>query len=184
MTPSDQEKFPAQTILLRNGKAAVIRALRADDGDRLADFYASLDSQAHRHYWPHPLDREHAEANAAKADSPFEVVLVLELPGKTIGGYAWYRWGKADAESSTFGLCVAPECRGCGAGRLLMERVLEIADAGVGPSLMSLTCQHANSHAVELYRKLGFQVVKEGTCPERRGFAAEPQYWMERHCHS
>ena len=179
MTPADRGRFPATCVTLKDGRAGTLRFLRADDGERLGDFYEGLDAEAGRFYWPHALDREHARANASRADSPVEVVLVLETPTGAIGGYAWYRWRDADAPSSGFGICIAVDYQSCGAGRVLMERLLEIAKE-VGPPRMCLTCQHANFRAVELYQKLGFRVTREGLLGGRRQWPPEPQYWLEK----
>jgi ribosomal protein S18 acetylase RimI-like enzyme len=167
---------------LRNGRKGTMRFLRTADAEQLGDFYASLPPIAARFYWPHPLTRENGEKWALEqADSPCNVTLVLETPEEEIGGYAWYRWPGEKAEGSVFGICIREDYQGCGAGRALMERLLHIAET-IGPPLMTLTCQHANSRAVQLYRKMGFQIVKEGMVGARREFAAEPQYWMERRC--
>ena len=178
MTAADRERFPPTRVALKDGRAAALRFLRSNDGERLGDFYEGLDENAFRFYAPHPHDREHALANAARADSPLEVVLVLETPTGAIGGYAWYRWQEA-APSSGFGICIAVDYQSCGAGRVLMERLLEIARV-IGPPRMCLTCQHANVRAVELYQKLGFRVTREGLLGARGQWPAEPQYWMER----
>lgn len=178
MTPADRQRFPPTPATLKDGRTATLRFLRADDGPRLGDFYAGLDETAKRFYWPHLLDREHALDNAARADSPSEVVLVLETPMGALGGYAWYRWHEP-ASASGFGICIAVDYQSCGAGRALMVRLLEIARE-VGPPRMQLTCQHANFRAVELYQKLGFRVTREGLLGARRQWPAEPQYWMER----
>lgn len=179
MTPRDRERFPPKPVTLKDGRAAVLRLLHTDDGPRLGDFYEHCDDNAKRFYYPHDLDREHALANAARADSPTEVVLLLLTPDERIGGYAWYRWRDPNAETSGFGICIAPEFQSCGAGRVLMERVLEVARE-VGPPRMHLSCQHANLRAVELYQKLGFRVTREGMIRARRGWPAEPEYWMDR----
>ncbi|MBN2451350.1 MAG: GNAT family N-acetyltransferase [Lentisphaeria bacterium] len=179
MTPAERDQYPEREVALKNGRRGRLRFLRQDDGDRLGDLYEGLPEEAGRFYWPHPLDREHARGNAARADSPTEVVLVLELEDGSLGGYAWYRWRGNEARASGFGICVAGPCQGCGAGRVLMERLLEVAGR-VGPPVMSLTCQHANARAVELYLKLGFRVIREGIVKGRRQWPAEPQYWMER----
>lgn len=182
MSPADQQRFPPLPTTLADGRRVVVRFLGPEDGPSLGDMYEGLPPKALRHYGPHPLDREHGLRNAAKWDHPYEVVVVLETTEGEIGGYAWYRWRDAEAEASGFGICVREDYWHCGAGRALMNRVLEVADAGVGPRLMKLTCQHANEGAVALYLKLGFEVVQEGLCGDRRGFPAEPQYWMERRC--
>ncbi len=179
MDPREQERFGSIPVTLRDGSQAVVRPLAIDDGERLGDLYEALDEHARRFYWPHELDREHARLNAAEADSPCRVVLVLETANGELGGYAWYRWREPDAEASHFGICIRPGGQSRGAGRALMTRLLRIADE-VGPPIMRLTCQHANFRAVQLYRRMGFEITREGVVGARRGFAAEPQYWMER----
>lgn len=179
MRIQDRERFPEKTVTLRDGTTACLRFLGHDDGASLAALYENLSEKAMRFYWPHLLDREHALANASRADSPAEVVLVLAMPDASLGGYAWYRWRDADSPVSGFGICVAEAYRGLGIGRLLMERLLEIA-RDIGPPVMTLTCQHANFRAVNLYLKMGFRIVKEGMTGPRRQWPAEPQYWMER----
>lgn len=181
MDPRDRTDFPPKEVVLKDGRTGTVRFLRCDDGDRLGDMYDQLSELAARFYWPHPLDREHARQNAARADSPTEVVLVLEMPDEALGGYAWYRWPGERAEASGFGICAASDCQGCGVGRLLMERLLEIAEE-IGPPIMRLTCQHANARAVALYRKMGFGIVREGMVKGRRQWPAEPQFWMQRRC--
>jgi hypothetical protein len=124
MTPGDRNRFPPAQAVLKDGRTVTLRFLLPGDGPRLGDFYESLDENARRFYAPHPLDREHALANAARADSPTEAVLVLETAGGGIGGYAWYRWHEAAAPASGFGICLAVAYQSCGAGRALMTRLL------------------------------------------------------------
>lgn len=180
MQPEHITRFPPVPIQLKDGSDALLRLLSPDDGDALAEFYDGVPWEDIRFYCPHPLDREHALANAAKAHSPLEVVLVLESPAGGIGGYAWYRW-KEDADRSTFGICIARGYQNVGAGRALMIRLLDIARE-IGPPVMGLTVQLANARAVTLYQRMGFSVVREQTRrhnPEL-GFEPEPEYYMER----
>ena len=134
-----------------------------------------------RFYYPHPLDREHARANAAKALSPLEVVLVLETPAQQVAGYAWYRWKEEGARRSGFGICIGRACQNLGAGRALMARLLEIARL-VGPPVMCLTVQQANARAVALYQGMGFSIVREQMRGVMAGneFPPEPEYAMEQ----
>ncbi|MCK5804339.1 MAG: GNAT family N-acetyltransferase [Lentisphaeria bacterium] len=181
MTPDDRAKFSDYTAGLRDGRTVTLRFLSTADGESLGRFYEALPAASRRFYWPHELDFEHGLIRASRADQPFEVCLVAETSEGGIGGYAWYRWPSEDAESSGFGIAVAEEWQSSGVGRTLMTRLLEISET-VGPPKMHLTCQHANFRAVRLYQKLGFQITREGMCRSRRGFGAEPNYWMERQC--
>ena len=174
MTPADRERFPPQAALLRNGLAVVIRLLAKTDGEALAGFYAGIPAEDAFFYCPHPLTRECAFENSARADSPVEVVLVLESPGSGIGGYAWYRWKQEDIISG-FGICIARPLQGAGAGQQLVSRLLEIAGT-VGPPAMSLTVQKKNPKGVELYVRTGFRIIRE----QSRARDGEPEFYMER----
>ncbi len=180
MTPEDRMLYPALPAPLKNGETVHIRPLTPDDGEALAACYTQVPHEHIRFYCPYPLDRAQALANAAKADSPTEVVLVAEANGKVIGGYAWYRWSPPDAERSNFGICLQPAYQNLGLGRALLTRLLEIA-RHLGPPIMSLTVQHANVRAVKLYTSMGFVPLREQTRHHdpARGFAEEPEYYME-----
>ena len=179
MSPDDQKCFPPIHVELKTGERVTIRPLGTDDAERLGDFYETVPREDFRFYAPHALDREHARANAAKALSPTAVVLVMEAPDGSIGGYAWYRWRVPGVRHSTFGICIRRDYQEKGAGSALMGRLAAVA-ARVGPRIMHLTVQKANPRAVALYRKMGFEVVREGMRGEWLGLPPEPQYWMER----
>ena len=127
MSPEDRERFPPIQVRLKDGRSVCLRLLQQEDGEGLATLYEALPTEAARFYWPHPLEREHALANASRADSPTEVVLIMATPEGKVGGYAWYRWGDDTSIVSVFGICIAKDCQNCGAGRVLMARLLEIA---------------------------------------------------------
>ncbi|NLC57971.1 MAG: GNAT family N-acetyltransferase [Armatimonadetes bacterium] len=181
MTPETMQQFPAITTVLKDGTQAIIRPLMPEDGEALGDLYESMPREDVRFYFPHQLDRAHALANAAKAFSPLEVVLVLETPAQRVAGYAWYRWTEEDASRSVFGICIGRACQGRGAGRALMTRLAQIAEK-VGPPVMTLTVQEANPRAVALYQSMGFSIVRAQIRQEMEGhgFPPEPEYLMER----
>lgn len=159
---------------LRNGSKVTVRPLSIDDSSRLGDFYESIPPQDFHFYSPHGLTRENAEKRANMALSPNFVCLVLETEDKTIAGYAWYAWENNTSRESIFGICIRPSYQGIGAGRLLMERLLEAAKTS-GPGIMSLTVQLANKRAVALYSDMGFKIIRE----QLREADNEPEYYME-----
>ena len=180
MRPEDRKQFRAVRRILKNGHGVRLRFLDRRDGPRLAAFYARVPRRDFRFYCPYALTAEQAERNAAAADDPRRVVLVLEDPGDdSIGGYAWYQWKAAEPGISTFGICIRPDFQGIGAGRKLMTRLLDIA-ARVGPPRMQLTVQKANPGAVHLYRRMGFDIVREQSREPSFGFGPEPEYAMQR----
>ncbi|OPZ87361.1 MAG: ribosomal-protein-alanine N-acetyltransferase [bacterium ADurb.Bin429] len=179
MLPSDQTRFPAIEAVLKNDETVNLRPLTTADGEALAEFYANIPREAIRFYGPYPLDREHALLNASRADSPTEVVLAAETSESRIAGYAWYRWNEG-APTSVFGICIRPAYQEQRLGRALMTRLLAIARE-IGPPVMSLTVQLANTRAVTLYTSMGFTPLREQTrqADPTRGFAEEPEYYME-----
>jgi ribosomal protein S18 acetylase RimI-like enzyme len=180
MKPEEKRRFRAVRRTLRDGREVRLRFLRRDDGDRLAAFYARVPRRDFRFYCPYALTAEQARENAARADDPRRIVLVLEdTADGSIGGYAWCKWAADDATASTFGICVRPDFQGVGAGRALMTRLLAIAARG-GPPDMELTVQRANAGAVRLYRSLGFEITREQEREPRFGFSPEPEYRMRR----
>lgn len=176
-----QKQFLPLQVTLKNGATATLRPLMLNDGEAMAEFYTTIPRHNIRFYSPYTLDREHALANAAKADSEEEVVLLLEDINKQIVGYAWYRWEEAQSPNSLFGICIRPDYQEQGAGTLLMKRLLEIAKS-VGPPVMTLTVQLANVRAVALYTKMGFTIVREQMCHRDSAmeFEDEAEYYMEQ----
>jgi len=172
MTPQDQDRFPPLAITLKDGRRITLRPLRPEDGPALGDFYAAIPPADEFFYCPHPLTRERAAANADRAGSPTEVVLVIDAGPGAIGGYAWFRWA-AGAAAAGFGICLARPFKGHRLGEALMRRLQEIA-VEIGPGTLQLTVQKKNPGAIALYRKMGFQVLREQTRSD-----GEPEYFME-----
>jgi ribosomal protein S18 acetylase RimI-like enzyme len=178
MKPEQRSRFRSVRRTLKDGREVRLRFIARDDGDRMAAFYAQVPRESFRFYCPYDLTAEQANKNASLADDPHRVVLVMEDMGDgAIGGYAWYRWRDDDAETSTFGICICPSFQHVGAGRVLMTRLLTVAEQ-VGPPVMTLTVQCANSGAVHLYRSMGFEVVREQSRKPSHGFGPEPEYAM------
>lgn len=180
MEPEDAKRFLPSKIRLKDGTEVAVHLLSSGDGEILGDFYEGIPLEDARFFCPHRLDREHAEKNAANASSPTEVFFVLEMPDHSIGGITYYRWQDASSVKSSFGLCVSRKLQGKGAGKMLTKYLLNIA-VNIGPAVMGLTVQCANTKAVALYRQLGFEVVRE----QMRGaniyeFPPEPEYYMEK----
>ena len=164
----------AEIVTLEDSRRVTVRPLSTGDATALGDFYESIPAADERFYRPHPLTREEASRVAADADNGTFVCLVAERPDGAIAGYAWLRW-KEGADRSGFGICISTGYKGVGLGRALTSRIAEVA-CTVGPPVIGLTVQKANLAAFDLYRSMGFEVVREQL---RRG-DGEPEYYMER----
>lgn len=88
--------------------------------------------------------------------------LVAEIKEKIVGA-VWVRimndYGHIDDETPSFAISLYEEYRHLGLGTALMEEMLQfLKDKGYKQT--SLSVQKAN-YAVDMYRKVGFEVVKE-----------------------
>ena len=180
MRPEENIRFAPVPAVLKGDRRIMLRPLGPDDGEALAEFYASIPRHDYRFYSPHPLTRAEAfKAVERHAVSETSVCIVGVEERGQIAGYAWVEWGGPESEAGVFGICVRPEFQGGGMGQALMGRLLEAAH-GLGPARISLTVQAANPRALALYRKMGFAVVREQMRAAFEEFPAEPEYHMER----
>ena len=169
-----------RNITLTDGRRMVIRPLAVTDGEALASFYADIPPEDGIYYLPPSgRTRNMALRYAAEADASADVVLVLADDSGTVHGEAWYRYKGEQRERATFGICVLRTAQGCGAGRALMGRLLEIADES-GPAVIELTVQTENERARRLYERMGFEIVKKQMREEREDAPPMPEYAMER----
>lgn len=77
------------------------------------------------------------------------------------------------------GMYVAPEARGSGVGRALMQALLDYAENKPGVRMLHLTATEGNHPAIHLYRSVGFEAF--GTEPMAiltpAGFRAKVHMW-------
>lgn len=91
-----------------------------------------------------------------------DICFVAETEGNVVGA-VWVRvmddYGHVEAGVPSFAISLYKEYRGYGIGTALMKRMLvELKDRGYEKA--SLSVQKAN-YAVELYKKVGFEVIAE-----------------------
>jgi RimJ/RimL family protein N-acetyltransferase len=93
--------------------------------------------------------------------------LFAELNGKVVGG-AWLRildgeikgFGNIDSETPELAIAVFKKYRHLGIGTGLMYNLIDLTFNGRGYRQISLSVDKRN-YAVEMYRKFGFEIVKE-----------------------
>ena len=180
MNPEQMHFAPPKSAVMRDGRVLTQRLITDHDTEALADFYASVPRDDSRFYMrPSMLNAERAQADTSECSHPNVVAIVLENDQKQIVGFSWYRWENQDSPTSTFGICIRRGYQGIGAGEAQLRRILEIAE-NVGPDMMCLTVQKANTRAQRLYMKCGFEIIREQMIGERDGFDAEPEFYMEQ----
>lgn len=91
-----------------------------------------------------------------------DFALVAEIEGKIVGA-VWVRimndYGHIDEETPSLAISLYKEYRGQGIGTNMMKEMLSLLKTH-GYKRVSLSVQKAN-YAVELYRKIGFEIIKE-----------------------
>lgn len=106
-----------------------------------------------RKSFPHPWQQQHF---LDELHSPHAFPLSAFAPSGRLLGYICPM--QIIDEGHILDVAVDPEIRGCGVGRLLVEKVLEECRTG-GASFVSLEVRESNGTAIGLYEKMGFIAV-------------------------
>ena len=143
-----------------------IRRIRPGEGERLRDirlralsedpeaFASSFDEEAGR------LMAVWDEAATARSQGELETTFVAEAGGAWAGLAAGFRADDDPGMIGLFSMWVAPEARGQGLGRRLVDEVVAWARS-TGARAVRLGVIRGNGPAVELYRRAGFMVTGE-----------------------
>ena len=99
---------------------------------------------------------------------------MAEAEGAWVGMAAGFRADDDPATIGLFGMWVAPEARGHGLGRRLVDEVVAWAQAS-GARAVRLGVIRGNGPAVELYRRAGFLLTDE-----HRPLRSDPSREVER----
>ncbi len=157
-----------------------IRRIRPGEGERLRDirlralsedpgaFGSSFDEEVGR------LMPVWDEAASARSEGGAEATFVAEAEGAWVGMAAGFRADDDPATIGLFGMWVAPEARGHGLGRRLVDEVVAWAQAS-GARAVRLGVIRGNGPAVELYRRAGFLLTDE-----HRPLRSDPSREVER----
>ena len=151
-----------QQVFTLKGMSYSIRSAEEKDAGELSSLRVQIDGETEN------MDREQGEAyidEAGFADiihvdaqKPRNLFLVAVVQGRIVG-YARCEGVdlKRFAHKVEFGVCVAKEFWGHGIGKNLLETSIHWADT-TGVQKMTLNVLGTNDKAVELYRKVGFEV--------------------------
>ena len=128
------------------------------------------DMVAHAHYWrvatatPDDPPLAHYVRGWGRKGDAAVIAIDEHLPI----GAAWYRlfpaddpgYGFVDEQTPELTMAIVPSKRGRGAGRLLLDALLQRArDDGFGA--LSLSVERSNAGAIRLYESFGFRPVQE-----------------------
>lgn len=145
------------TLTARNGAVLEIRMLSAAEVPGLQRFNAGLAPATRALFLPHAYDAgtlaRYVERHAAGRDRIF----VLGR-GAEIVGY-FFLW-EFDQPVPLLGIGLADAWQGQGLGEPMLRLLLDEA-TGAGREGLELTTVTANARALQLYRKVGFELVGE-----------------------
>jgi ribosomal protein S18 acetylase RimI-like enzyme len=172
--------FLTSTVQHRSDESITVRPLRANDVDRLLEYFGSLSPQTRSRYGPHPFDEPTARAICASLDPADVLRMVATIPGaegERIIAYLLLKLGILEADRQryeklgipldaatdcTLAPSVADEYQNQGVGSLMMQHIVAAA-----PKLerrrivLWLGVQATNERAVHFYTKWGFRKVGE-----------------------
>jgi putative acetyltransferase len=141
--------------------AVAVRALADHDHGAIHEILTSPDVVEGTMRLPWAAQHETAARLAPRVGTHH---LVAELDGRVVGVLELVTW-PTEPRHRHVGevnlVAVHPDCTGRGAGRILMEAALDLADSWMDLTRLSLVVFADNPVAIELYRRLGFEV--EGT---------------------
>jgi putative acetyltransferase len=99
-----------------------------------------------------------ARRKRSAALPPSHTVLVAELEGKVIGSAGLHpNDNRRRAHAASIGMAVHDAFAGRGAGRALMEALIELADRWLNYQRLELTVWTDNERAIRLYEGFGFE---------------------------
>ncbi|MFH1086031.1 MAG: GNAT family N-acetyltransferase [Chloroflexota bacterium] len=166
-------------LTLRDGRTATVRPLRADDAERLADYFTRFSEGSRRYYGPHAFDRVTAErlcANlgpddgirfvATLGEGDAEQIIAYMILTPKIGDGDRQRYGDAldDGRCACLAPSVADAFQSQGLGTQMGQHVLASARRlGLRQVILMGGVVAKNERARRLYERLGFRRVREFT---------------------
>lgn len=169
-----------QTILLNNGKEALIRNADESDGNAVFEIFNRTHEETD-YLLSYPDENsfgpeQEAQFLKEKAISPNETELIAIVDGKIVATAGIEAVGKKYKvkHRADFGISVLKEYWGLGLGKALTEACIQCAkDAGYEQVELNVVAE--NDRAISLYRSFGF--VEYGRNP--RGFNSKIAGYQE-----
>ena len=146
-------------VLLRDGRAAHLRPIAADDAAAIVEFYSRVsdESKYFRFFAPYPTLSDKDVKRFTQVDHDRRVAFVMTLGENII---ATGRYDAIDDEEAEVAFLVEDAHQGRGVGQLLLEH---LAQAGRERDIRRFVADvlPANSRMLQIFREMGYHV--EGT---------------------
>ncbi|GAA4720432.1 GNAT family N-acetyltransferase [Nocardioides conyzicola] len=159
MTATDAPTHWEADVLLRDGRTAHIRPIRAEDRDVFVEFYSRVSDQSkyYRFFSPMPRLSDRDVDRFTNVDNVNRVALVLTLQGQIIavGRYDVIKPGEAEVA-----FLVEDQHQGRGIGQLLLEHLAQAGrERGVERFVAEVLPD--NSRMIQTFRDAGYRVASE-----------------------
>lgn len=142
----------------------VIRRAEVRDAEALCAVMGASRAQAGTLQMPMP-SVEMWRKRIADQQNPDDYLLVAEVDGEVVANAGLHCAGRARRRhAATAGMSVRDDWQGKGVGKVLMARIVDLADNWLGYRRLELTVYTDNAAALALYRSFGFEI--EGTLRE------------------
>ena len=168
------------TVILKDGRACILRNGTASDGQALLDVF-NLTHEQTDYLLTYPGEHSYTAQQEAdflkeKTDSTDEIELLAELDGVIVGtaGIGCVGRREKTRHRAEFGISVDKAYWGLGIGRALTEACIECAKKA-GYAQLELEVVAENRSAIGLYESEGF--VEYGRNP--KGFRSRLTGWQE-----
>lgn len=154
--------YPVQfesDVVLRTGRTVHIRPIRAEDHERLIDFYARLSPESlHSRFFAVCKPEVAAAASPATVDYDREFGAIAESAGE-ITGVAHYFASRKSPNLAEVAFAISDAAQGCGAGTKLLETLVAAAREH-GIDRFTAEVLPENQRMLDVFRCMGFDVVR------------------------
>ena len=155
--------YPTQTITLKNGTVAILRAPMAGDGKALIELLQATTGETDfLANYPEEITltvEEEERWIAGHRDSPLVLDILCEIDGKIVGSCALTRCKPIKKRHrATVGLCIRQSFWNLGIGTAMLKQTLEQARVW-NVEQIELCYVEGNERGARLYEKLGFAEV-------------------------
>lgn len=105
-----------------------------------------------------PITYEQVEKHVEKKRGNGDVLLAVENEENKLIGWVFLQDIEHEHGRASIGILLAPEVRGQGYGKYVMEKMIDIGFNQLRLNKIYLTTRGINKHAITLYKKIGFVV--------------------------
>lgn len=152
-----------RNIMLKNNIEVTVRRATKDDAQKMIDFYNVVGGETDfLSFGANEFKRdlqEYEEYITATSNEPSSIMLLALIDSEIISIATINSSQKERTKHvGTLGIVISKKYTGLGLGRLLMNDLIEWAKQNGVTKKISLVTNETNTVAIELYKKLGFEV--------------------------